>query len=500
MVAEASNSQTTLTSRGFDTATLEAEITKCLSTLLSEKPGEAAIASELLRVCLCDKLANAQADHFLHKRYAEIPATTTDRGLGAGSKADGVANSTISPLPQMAPRINPAVATYLSNALSTLIIQQPSAAVPEILRLQAALREHEQIPVITIDVPEATSPQVSPSFEKPEPTVAAQVQHLFKPFTRSAAMKVRIEGHPEPVFLKLFDRRFASTLRSDNKVPAWTEALEANYHDLIHSGGVIENLINYNNNNNEDEIQDSSEYEKAWEVGDNEAALQDKSHDLYQTEVAAYYALSPLQGVCIPKLLATVRLQPYPDADPEIQKHTAVHGLLLSYIPGFTLDKFGCRVPGYQWQGVCDAAVRAVNACCELGVLNEDVRPRNCIVRCVTKTGTVPGEEQIIYRPFIIDFDMVRLRRLDENDEEWKDAKIDVDQEGGISCLIFDLEMQYGRGDHIYWNPDYWRVKDEVLAGSDHTEGEEADVWDEGMEVLMDIIFPFSHRSLMPRG
>jgi hypothetical protein len=51
-VAETSNTQANLSSHGFDAAELEAEITKRLSTLLSEKPDEAAIASELLEVCL----------------------------------------------------------------------------------------------------------------------------------------------------------------------------------------------------------------------------------------------------------------------------------------------------------------------------------------------------------------------------------------------------------------------------------------------------------------
>jgi hypothetical protein len=384
----------------------------------------------------------------------------------------------------MALRIDPAVATHLNNVLSTLIAQQPSATVPGILRLQAALREHEQIPVITINVPEATSLQASPNLEKPEPTVAAQVRHLFKPFTMSAAMKVRIGGYPEPVFLKLFDRRFASILRSDEQVPAWTEAREANYHDFIHSGET-EKFINYLTNNNEDDSQYSSEYEKAWTVGQDEAFLQDKSHGLYQTELAAYHALSPLQGICIPKLLATVLLQPFPDADPEIQKHTTIHGLLLSYIPGFSLDRLGCRVPRNQWQGVGDAAVRAVNACSELGVLNEDVRPGNCIVRCVMKAGTVPGEGGIIYRPFIIDFDVARLRRLDESDDEWREAKREVDEEGAIGgVLMRDLERQHGAGGYIYdRSREYQRVMDEVLAGSGSAEGEEVDIWDEGIEV-----------------
>ena len=384
--------------------------------------------------------------------------------------------------------IDPAVASHLNNALSTLIAQQPSAAVPEILRLQAALREHEKIPFITIEVPmEATSTQALPNTEKPEATITAQVQHLFKPFTMSVTMKVCVEGHSESAFLKLFDRRYSSTLRSDDEVLAWTDEREAKYHEFIRSGEA-EKFINCLNDDYSSSRQ-LHEEDKPWAVGQDEAFLQDKSHDLYKTELAAYHALSPLQGICVPKLLATVILQPFPDADPQIQKHTAIYGLLLSHIPGFTLDQLPHHVPRHQWQGVCDAAVRAVNACSELGILNEDVRPGNCIVRRLMKTGTAPGAGEIIYRPFIIDFDKARQQRCDESDEEWRRATREADGEGAMGAvLMHDLERLYGMGGYIYdrsWADG--RMRDEVLegvlAGSGRTEDEEVDVCDEKMEV-----------------
>jgi hypothetical protein len=379
--------------------------------------------------------------------------------------------------------IDSAVAAHLSNALSTLIAQQPSAAVPEILRLQAALREHEQIPVITIEVPmETANTQVPSNIEKPEPTITARVQHVFKPFTMATAMKVRVEGYSEPAFLKLFDRRFSSILRIEDQVPAWTEGQEADYHSFIRSGGA-EKYINYLNNDDESSGE-SAEEDKPWTVGQDEAFLQDKCHDLYKTELAAYRALIPLQGVCIPKLLATVMLQLFPEADPEIQKYTAIYGLLLSYIPGFTLDQLPHHVPRNQWQGVCDAAVQAVTACSELGILNEDVRPGNCIVRCVVKTFVAGGTGEVIYRPFIIDFGNARLRRLDESDKEWREVKREVDEEGAMgNVLMHDLERVYGMGAYIYdLSRTYRHCEDALLAGSGNPMDEEVDVWDEEME------------------
>lgn len=379
----------------------------------------------------------------------------------------------------MAGGIDPAVASHLNKALSTLIAHQPSAAVPEILRLQAALREHEQIPVNTIEaLMEAASTDAPPSTSIPEPTITAQVHNLFKPFTMSAAMKVRINGQSQPAFLKLFDRRFSSVLRIDDQVPTWTAQREANYHDFIRSGDA-QKFVNYLNHDDQSSVESFKEL--PWTTGQEEAFLQDKCHDLYKTELAAYHALSPLQGICIPKLLGGVVFQPFPDADPEIQDHTAVRGLLLSYIPGFRLDQLARHVPRNQWQGVCDAAVRAVNACSDLGILNEDVRPENCVVRCVQKVSAEEGEGEVVYRPFIIDFAAARLRRLDESDGEWREAKREVNEEGAMgAALMRDLKSEYKIGGYIY-DPRRvnLRMRVEELTGAGRTRDEEVDVWDE---------------------
>jgi hypothetical protein len=411
-------------------------------------------------------------------RDADLPASDGTES-SPHSQANIVTNM-ITGGPTPAPRLDPAVAAHLNNALSTLIAQQPSAAIPEIFRLQAALRQHEQIPVSTIDVPETSSKQAPPNAEKPGPTITAQVRHLFKPFTMSVTLKVRIEGHSEPAFLKLFDRRHSPILRSDDEVPAWTGGREANYHDYILSGEA-EKFIDYLNG--EDSNEESFGEDKPWTVGQDEAFLQDKSHDLYQTELAAYHALSPLQGICVPKLLATVLFQPFPHADPEVQKYTAIHGLLLSYISGFTLDNLARHVPRTQWQGVCDDAVRAVNACGALGVLNEDVRPANCIVRCVMKTSEL-DVGHTIYRPYIIDFDAARVRRPDEGDEKWREARRGVDEEGAMGAeLMRDLAGLYGVGGYVYDRSRDYRWTREELAGSGHAEGKEVGGWDEQVEV-----------------
>jgi len=89
-----------------------------------------------------------------------------------------------------------------------------------------------------------------------------------------------------------------------------------------------------------------------------------------------------------------------------------------------------------------------------------------------------PGVGDIIYWLFIIDFDAARLRRLDENDEEWGAMKQEVGKGGAMGVVIMrDLTRLYGIGDYIYdRSRDYRCVGEEVLAGLGHVEGEELDV------------------------
>jgi hypothetical protein len=401
----------------------------------------------------------------------------------------------------MARGIDPAVAAHLNRALSTLIAQQPSAAVPEITRLQAALREHERIPILTM---EATSTQAPLKTEQPESTIKAKILTLFQPFTMSVAMKILIEGHSEPAALKLFDRRLGSALRISDEIASWNEERESKYHEFIRSGDA-DKYINYLNNDNESS-DDSGEDENTWTPGQEEAFLQDKCHDLYNSELAAYHALSFLQGHCVPKLLATVTHYPLPaTSDPLIAKHTAIHGLLLSYIPGFTLDQLPQHVPRALWQRICDDAVRAVNACSDHDILNGDVRPENCIVQCTRHPVSAESgsANRIIYRPFIIDFGMTRLRRPGESDEQWRRAKREVDEEDRMGvAMMGSLERAHGAGGYVYERSGrYQRTREEVLgdglAGSRRANDREVVVRDgEDSPVYQRVVLVDAHEDL----
>jgi hypothetical protein len=146
--------------------------------------------------------------------------------------------------------------------------------------------------------------------------------------------------------------------------------------------------------------------------------------------------------------------------------------------------------------------VRAVKACSDLGILNEDVRPRNCIVRCDVKA---EGAGDVIYRLFIIDFGMARCRRKEESEKEWRREKREIDEEGALrAAMMLNLE-EFGAGGYVYERsgrchgteeeeeeelPEGLRARfghrgdplfDELSPGFGPSDGEELDVWHEEM-------------------
>lgn len=76
-------------------------------------------------------------------------------------------------------------------------------------------------------------------------TTRAEILEVFKPFTLSCAMLVKIQDHPElsnPIVLKVYDRRFATQLRSDERTPPWSLEIEHQFHRFIQDGNA-EKLI-----------------------------------------------------------------------------------------------------------------------------------------------------------------------------------------------------------------------------------------------------------------
>ena len=77
-------------------------------------------------------------------------------------------------------------------------------------------------------------------------------------------------------------------------------------------------------------------------------------------------------------------------------------------------------------------------------VLNNDVRPENVLIQ---KT-VVDGKTTI--RPVMIDFAQARVRRKDENDEQWDELKRAEDEEGCIGQVMY---KELGLGEWKYPGP-----------------------------------------------
>jgi RIO-like serine/threonine protein kinase len=74
---------------------------------------------------------------------------------------------------------------------------------------------------------------------------------------------------------------------------------------------------------------------------------------------------------------------------------------LIKYIEGFNLSKLETKAPKSQWQVICDNAIDIVHLISDHGILNNDVRPENFLVR---------SNPEGKYQVFQIDFSEVYYR------------------------------------------------------------------------------------------
>lgn len=257
--------------------------------------------------------------------------------------------------------------------------------------------------------------------------VRLRVQKLQQPWTLSCGMVAVILDGSEgeaTVFLKLFDKRWAHQLRSDNGIQPWTTHVEESYANFVQSGQVTDFVDKLRHKKDFREAQDD------WNDAENEAFLSQELLSLYTAETATYEALQDYQGGILPRLLAKVTLDLEPETPmvpSDILKHMQVKGILLQYLPGFTLSALDQHVPRPAWRGVIDQAVRITRMLGDFNILNADIRPGNFMV--VPKAN---GE----YSVFITDFGQCRFRRAHESDKDWGRAKWQQDEEGAIGLVM----------------------------------------------------------------
>lgn len=276
--------------------------------------------------------------------------------------------------------------------------------------------------------------------------VHATVLHVYRPFTMSAVLRVRVvEAHGTALapgseaILKLYNRRFLNNVREELDPPApWSPELDRAYAQWLRdvADGKAQ-AVDF-----DDDTGSVWTYENL-SVGSLEAYLQRLALRMHSRELHAYDVLEDLQGDLIPRLYGSVTYDSHDTSTPR----AAVPGILIEHIPGPTMRElvatWTARTPSppdAQLAKICDAAVDAVEQVAQCDALiNPDVRVDNVIFRGFDDT---PGRSPVV----VIDFTEV-FTRDGESDEEWRQTKVDNDEVGAIGkALTVKVATQVGLG------------------------------------------------------
>ncbi|KAG8730062.1 hypothetical protein FRC10_003165 [Ceratobasidium sp. 414] len=217
---------------------------------------------------------------------------------------------------------------------------------------------------------------------------------------------------PSEMILKVYDRRFAYSMREYRSAKLPTYDSEASYYRYISSGRAPEGI---------DAINAERDIYFDRKLDDPPELLE----HLLATKISPYFdseRLSDLQGHYIPIFYGATRFiggLSIPDLDPPVR------GVLLEVIPGIILDTIQPHLVNID--ALISDAIRIVDLCGDTGILNKDVRLGNFIVK---HDGSV----------VMIDFALARLRGMEEDDLAWKRAKWGEDEEG---CIGYIAERWY---------------------------------------------------------
>lgn len=259
--------------------------------------------------------------------------------------------------------------------------------------------------------------QASPQDES---TIEVKIVRLIQPSTLSCVMEVESLKYPNHSILKLYDWCYTAQLRQDNKIDSWTQFHENSYRAFVENGDAAKFIATLNEDD-ENDINDES-----WNTAQNEAYFFDLSRDLHKCEIKTYNNLKNLQGKNVPRFFANVHLNGFSTNHILFE----VQGIMIEFIEGYNLSDLAQNEPQSAWQNICDEAVRAVNLIGEHGVLNEDVRTHNILVR---KRAISSAQAPEI---FIIDLAQCRFREDYVSEAAWNHEKRRQDEEGAIGFVM----------------------------------------------------------------
>lgn len=116
---------------------------------------------------------------------------------------------------------------------------------------------------------------------------------------------------------------------------------------------------------------------------------------------------------------------PYPGQTSS--EYTDIPGILLQYIEGFPLTDIEEYTPRESWQAICEDAIRVINRIGDLGILNEDVKPRSFIVR---------EDAGNRFKVTMIDFALCKFRQDYKDVYDWDKWKSIQDEEGAVGYVM----------------------------------------------------------------
>lgn len=179
------------------------------------------------------------------------------------------------------------------------------------------------------------------------------------------------------MILKVFDRRFVSQARADEKADPWTLDIKQRYHQLLldcgqsdssgedsddedGEGDDDEDGVDYSDDEEHEEEDGEEEEQKGWIAPRYEADLHNLMHRLHRTEVEAHQALKDRQGEDIPRFLTCITIPCSSQMQEEsLSEHVDMPGNLLQNINGFHLANLAQHqhAPRGTWQSICEDAI-----------------------------------------------------------------------------------------------------------------------------------------------
>lgn len=270
------------------------------------------------------------------------------------------------------------------------------------------------------------------------------------PVSMSPAMEVQmaVGNGCRKAFLKFFDRRFGGDRRkqphNQQAEAVWLDSLRSGFaqsylDDLQEADDRVRKarFEEEDDDDSEDESEESEESEDDDEYKQqqiHEATIYYHAQESYKNEVRAYGQLASLQGKCIPRFIDTVIDDSVPAPADLPATYFQVPGILIEYIPGFTLRDLHLAIPDSPniWQGIVEEAIEMVKQVNAAGLVHDDCQLRNVII-----SETSRGK----FQSYLIDFAQCSFRddfTDTDNDEDMRGWKFRVhctDNHGAIMCL-----------------------------------------------------------------